>query len=542
MSDGEESARPAGPGGWGRTVGGLAAVLAAAGAVQAWLRPGSRIETLSYLHRDVPFWKSVLEGHLEFPLRRLTDAWMMSAIEAGLIAGGVVFVALLLWRAKDIAAVLREDLAGRERSEAPAPPVLSSGDRRVALALLAAFAVLYFAAGQTLAETRAFDTTDVLFENDTPRSIQDIAVAGTKHRRSQVHPLFVVLLNPVGSQLAPWVGGARTAAVALNAILAGLGVALAYGFFRIRGGERGTAVALAVVFGLSASQLLFGAIPGTNALAACSLIGSYGLFWLCLGRRRLWLWAWIAVGVLSFGVTLTNFVQTFVCFAALAVTLGRHEGFGPGRAVARAFVLGTLVVAIAAVLAALQSALFHKAEPFFLPGSYEGEARNATLAILGQPVMVAVQLAKALFLVDFVAPVPNTWRLMQEGIPAVTFTSSWNYSAFGWAAAALWISVLASGTAAFARLRRREPAFVAAITLCLLFNLALHSVYGVGEKGKIEYFVYSGNFTFLVFVVASSAWLKPAGRAGRGRLVVLATLLAINGAWILAKLIELYSA
>jgi hypothetical protein len=540
MSDFAQSRTIEGSRVWLRNTIGIAGVVAVCGLVQAWLAPGSRIETVPYQHGNVSMWKSVLEGHLRFPLTTLSDVSLLDAIEVGAIVAGTLLAGLLLWRAKDVVPVVREDLFQRTAPRARTSSVLRRSDAFIALGFLIAFGALHLVAGLALAESQAFQAMDILFENDTLRTIKDLAVAEAPHRRSQVHPLFVLLLNPVGSLIVPLVDSPQTAALLLNATLGALAVVLAYLFFRVRGGEAGVAALLALVFGLSASQLLFGAIPGTNALAACSLALTYGLFWLSLTRRRIWIWAWIAVGILSFGVTSTNFVQTFVCFVFTALALAPSEGHTRGRVIARALVLGTVVIAISAVLATAQQRLFD-ADPFYLSLSYEGENQNATLAILRQPLTVAVQLLKHMFLVDFVAPVPNVWTVMRGTFPAVTFASSWNYTAFGWAAAAVWITVLASGIRAFARLRQRQPAFVGGITACILFNLALHAVYGVGEKGKIEYFVYSGNFTFLVFVVASSSWLDPERPAGTGRLVLLASLLAINGVWIVGKLLDLYT-
>ena len=93
---------------------------------------------------------------------------------------------------------------------------------------------------------------------------------------------------------------------------------------------------------------------------------------------------------------------------------------------------------------------------------------------------------------------------------------------------------------AFARSFKKESAFATAIGLSLLFNLALHCLYGVGEKNKIEFFEYSGNFTFLVLIVVSSRWFQAERRPSVGPLVVLAVLMAVNGAWLLRELLELY--
>ena len=63
---------------------------------------------------------------------------------------------------------------------------------------------MYATLSNRLASTpgRPFELTNALFQLDTPRVIGDMTVPDSDHSRTKVHPLFVILVNPIGSLIA----------------------------------------------------------------------------------------------------------------------------------------------------------------------------------------------------------------------------------------------------------------------------------------------------------------------------------------------------
>ena len=81
--------------------------------------------------------------------------------------------------------------------------------------------------------------------------------------------------------------------------------------------------------------------------------------------------------------------------------------------------------------------------------------------------------------------------------------------------------------------------FVAGILLCLAFNAILHGFYGMGGRGQIELFIYTGNFTFLVLVLAGSYCLTKnlLVRSAWGLLIVLT---GANNILVWKRVLEMY--
>lgn len=423
------------------------------------------------------------------------------------------------------------------------------------LALFAAFFALYVSSSTALSRTAAFRFDDILFELDTPRVVGDMTMPQASHYRTKVHPLYILLANPWGSMAAKRIAskGDATAApvriimpdgkkkliapevdaaVRLNSLLGAAGVALAFVFFWLYTKRLSDAALFAFLFGLSASQLVLSTVPDTASLAICSLLVTYILFLRAIQSGRTRLLLWIPAGVFSLGVTTTNLAQTVICFAVADFAARRQRGFR--HLAIRLLGLVGGVLAIAAALAWLQRAIYPTSDLFFLPEAYREEMDYASLLVLRSPLPVVVQLFKNFSWINFIAPHPTTYSISWHSLPALTFRSSLDFTPAGIIGSVLWFGLwIALGIGALRR-PRTEPAapstsrpLVCGLLLCVLFNLMLHSIYGVGEKGAIEYFLYTGNFTFLVLTL----WAIPLARpkwSFRVPLLALAVCMAIN--------------
>ena len=83
------------------------------------------------------------------------------------------------------------------------------------------FFTLYFIVSLRLSKTSAFTEFDILFEMDTPRVIKDMTRPEATHNRTKVHPIYVLLMNPIGKPLSGLVSSELMRRVALNFFWAG---------------------------------------------------------------------------------------------------------------------------------------------------------------------------------------------------------------------------------------------------------------------------------------------------------------------------------
>ncbi len=419
-------------------------------------------------------------------------------------------------------------------------PAARSVDLVVGAGLLVGIFAMYAILSNKLASApgRPFELTNVLFQLDTPRVIGDMTVPDSDHSRTKVHPLFVILVNPMGSLIArarfldPSTAN-RTAAILLNSLFGALSVLLAYSLFRRMGGGGVTALALALAFALSMSQLFLSIVPETPSLATLSLLATYSLFWFSLNRRGQHHWLWIAAGVFSLGATTTNFLQTLICFVVSLVS--RREG---GKRFKR-LVWSTLryalaVLFITSLLAVVQKLIYPSSKVFFGPQWYIEEKRFLSLLVLGQPLAVARLVFWHFLAANVVGPPPHVFAL--AGNPAVTF-SSWPiaFSPLFLATLLVWGSLAIFGVSV--KTWRRQPWFFIAIVACIAINLAIHSFYGEAE---FELFLYTGNFTLLIMLLLLSGYLFQAGRAPRLVLAGFVVLLAANNLSVVRNITAVY--
>ena len=408
---------------------------------------------------------------------------------------------------------------------------MTATPRRAAAALWASFFLLYSGLSLTLhfRVPRLYARLDLVFDADVPSRIIDLTRVGGAHYRTQVHPLFVLVLNPLGLLLRAGLRAlgiepsGRLAAMLLTSAAAAAGVALLFVWLR-RTSAGGPALLWALLFGLSASQMVFGALPETGVFSALSLLAVF--FVVSDPGRSAALRLAASVG--CFGMALTNIGAVFV---ARADALW-NEGWR--RAVRAAASLAVVAVVATAPLAALQLWIYPRTVAFY---DWSGLARDDHLSFyrpssVGDGLSHLADLGAHLVLFNLAAP-----RLEIHGQPARPTVDyprvSWSaFRPAGLAHAGLWIAILASSALGLLSSRHSWKPPIRAVFLWLAMNAALHSVFG------LSLFLYSCQWTFAVVAFAAlgaDAWAGEASARRRVVLVVL-VLVVLLQAWANAQL------
>jgi hypothetical protein len=404
-----------------------------------------------------------------------------------------------------------------------------------AAALLGGLGAFYLLVGLLihLAPDRPLYMRELLFEADIPRISYDITEPGAGHFRSSIHPLFVLFANPIGYVIASLLGG-RTmlGAIVTDCLFGALAGLVAFVlYWRMSGGDIARAALLALVTGLSMSRIFFSAIPETYALASLSLAVTYLMFYTDLYERPLPTAAWITAGVFTFGVTITNFVQTGICFL-----VARCARVGVVRTAMPAVGMGLGVLVGTVALSAFQVWIYPTSEFFLRVPSVTQESRFLNPDLVQNPTEVLSELVKNFVAVNVVGGVPRAvpgdWTL-----PRLTFGGPWEFSVLGWAALTFWLAMIVWR---FNRsLLGQHGYFYAGIGLCVLFNLAMHAVY-FERTVVIEYFIYSSNFTLAVMTLVLGHWLYQRDRLSMGALGAFAVALAVANLDVVRRIVAFY--
>lgn len=375
----------------------------------------------------------------------------------------------------------------------------------VAAGLFTCFLSVYFTTSNLLAKTHVFEQYNVLFEIDTPRVIGDLTESSANHYRTSVHPIYVLMMNPLGSLLKNMLGSSVLAAIFINSFFGAVAVGLIFCLFILLRMDIINAALLSILFGMSTSQLVFSVVPDTPSLAICSLLFTHLLFLVSLQQRKKYLVLWVVGGVFSLGVTTTNFVQTLICFVLSAQGICKSKS-------RQSIVLQTglfliLVVGVTILLSLIQKFLYPSTTLFFTFGAYSLEKPYVSLLVLSQPLKVIIELMKNFFLINVIAPLPRVFTMPETALSAMSFSGVWTFTLSGCLAASLWLFALTRGVSGIVFGQRKISVFCLGIVSCLVFNVVLHCFYGVASEDQIELFIYTGNVTFLVLLFLGQSML-----------------------------------
>jgi hypothetical protein len=361
------------------------------------------------------------------------------------------------------------------------------------------------------------DTVDNFLDADNTSWMARIAAAGGGGLEMRgPHPFAYLIFRPLGWIMNQVTGDFALSAILLNTFAGGLAVLFAWIYLWDWTGNRVYASLIAGLLGLSTSHLFLGSVVESYIFSAALLI----FFFLMLRVRSSSLAILVVGALLTFGITLTNFIQNLIGFIISRPRIGEVLRFA------------ALTLSAGVILSMVHAAWYPSSELFFLPSEAQGE-RQFTLSIFDDPPWRAggrVQLlVRTMFLYSVVAPRPYVFieevggsfpRFNFFKIVPGTFSFS-SYDGLGNVIILAWAALLAAGGLAslVAFFRTRKADVRLAFALCLVFNFMLHLNYGY------EPFLYSPNWTYaLVFFVALSLAPFAARRifqAGMGAFLVL---------------------
>lgn len=360
------------------------------------------------------------------------------------------------------------------------------------------FLGFYFLIGYLSKETIIFRRWTELFGADFIRIISDITRYNSNHFRTEVHPLFVIFLNPIGFLLKVVIGIPKIAAIFLCALFGAGCVVLVQSFFKKLGVQNTHTILYSLVLGFSATHIFFGSLPETGIFAAASIIFIYFIFIDKFPKR----FYFILSGIFAFGFLTTNFFQ-----AINAYIFKNFDDKLNRKLFKNVVVYVSLVIALSITLSVLQKVIYPSTSLFFLPRIYKHElSYSISYKNVYDVTDRIILLAENFFIYNFIAPHPHS-ILIQKDInddngrlvanSYYTFFQKESlknyYKPLGVIGVTMWLLILVLGLYSFLKIKCYKLKIIKCLLFGLFFNFSLHLVYGFNE----EIFLYSGNWTFL---------------------------------------------
>jgi hypothetical protein len=240
--------------------------------------------------------------------------------------------------------------------------------------------------------------------------------------------------------------GRGTGAIVVNAAFAAFAVVLAHRTFRrlLQNGVQATL--LAALFGLSMSQLAFGAIPETYAIATAGIVAVFLVFLTDLESGRVSPGAWFGVALFAVGVTTSSLAPVGVLFTLIVFATRQRR---PVLRIADAALL--LLIAMVSLLR-FQSALLGTRNPIHQTILLD-EIHDIEQKVLKPspedppygPARTPRELGRNILLLDFVAGYPGRTSLPTSLVKLEYFGYPVRFSPLGFAAAGLWLILWTAG-------------------------------------------------------------------------------------------------
>lgn len=339
------------------------------------------------------------------------------------------------------------------------------------------------------------------------------------------HPFVLLIIRPLVAVFAfLFRGDTLFAAFTLNALTGALCVFLVWYFVQNSVGNRSYALLLAVLFGVTPTQLVFGSILETYIY-----LSAIALIFLVLLLKDKPLPALVLAGLVAFGITISNVGQTF--FAHFFVK----------RNIKQIIIYGIIIGALVVPLSLLNNFIYPASQPYFWDFStLEGEGHNQ----FPPTVQRGEYLARVMALHSFVAPEP---LIIRDGLP---FAKVWMFrasikkdpmqiaqyeSVLGNGLVIVWVGLLVLGGVYFLKnLFKQDNGYFLTFIATLLFNFALYMQYGK------DTFLYATNWTYAIILFLALAWRELAGKRWlQFLLLIFVLLLLVNNSHMLYKMLEI---
>ena len=385
----------------------------------------------------------------------------------------------------------------------------------------------------TIFVSSSLGLADNYFDTDSPIWVNFLAASRDEVVSMRaVHPFVLMLLRPMVWLLSLLLNGDQFhAAILLNALVGGLCILMAWSFFKQRTNNTAFALIMASLLGLANSHLLLSAFLESYIFSAAALIASV----ILLQNKDVKLTHIIPVGLITFGITITNFIQTCIVFLLTQWNIKKT------------FKYVFITFALATVLTFAQTQLQPNSRAFYIPANLTSESpfRRELIGVpFSETISLANVLSRTLALSSVVAPRPFI-ALEEVGCRTPCFNTIRyyrgeyqyaSYIGFGSWLARSWFLLLSIAVFIFIWnlfKKQKDMSLQAALALNILFNFVLHMNYGDDPM------LYSPNWTYALIFFFGLSFEKFANKKWfQVGLLIFLTALLFNNVELFRKMLD----
>ena len=227
------------------------------------------------------------------------------------------------------------------------------------------FFLFYFILGSIFTyNSLSTNKFNLFFGADTPRVIVDLTKVSANHYRTLVHPLFIILFQPIVQLLNLIIKNELLSSVLFQSMISGFSIVFLYLILDKFKLEKKLKYLFLLIFGFSFSNIVFNSTIETFPIAQLFLII---LFYYALCKKNTKITNWdialiVVLGVVNLGITITNY---FVYLLVIIYLIGFNSRIKKSKKIFLLFIIVLLSVTLSVTLSELQAAFFPSSQLFF---------------------------------------------------------------------------------------------------------------------------------------------------------------------------------
>lgn len=330
---------------------------------------------------------------------------------------------------------------------------------------------------------------NVAFDMDCPRVLGDLAIKDYNHYRTTVHPLLIIIFQPLIFLLNFVMSDSIISIIFLQSILATISSFLIYKIVKKISNNSLKSSIITILFALSSGQIMFTAQVETYIYAQFFLLLMWYFFMKKMDKKyELKDYIFVTIlGILSLSVTITNFVQ-FLIGLFFLFTLNKKNN----KRILKSILILISVLSLSVLLATIQNIIWPSAPNFFVKGINDFITSSSE-----ENLYISTVITKNNFINIMNNCFSNSLYLTKIFFPEggyLLFDNTNITNIFSLCATILAIILNIN----YLIKRKKEivnDKFYIAVTLSLLFNLCLHLIYGNSIS-----FLYLCHYNFLLLI------------------------------------------
>lgn len=345
------------------------------------------------------------------------------------------------------------------------------------------FSIFYIIIGILITYNYDFsETYDLLFDLDTARVISDMSNIFGNHYRLTVHPLFVLLYQPVYYVVHGLVLNKMLALIIISSFVTSISIMFLYCLFSLYNDNKKIKILLVLCYGFSFSNYIFTSGIELYNVAVVFLIGLLYFFANLLKKSKINTYDYlilIILGLLTMAITVSNYVIFLIC--NLILLLSKKVKFK------NIFIINLIIVISFLFLNYFQNYIWHNT-PTFLNATFSEKNDEGNYIDFS----VNTRKIKNVIKNDYYNSLISSDVYLNENMPnkMILFKDTSKVSIVFVTLFLIQIVIL------LIRNFKKNIYLNTALMLALVFNTCFHIFYGNGST-----FLYSLHFLYLLITL-----------------------------------------